>query len=189
MPPGLCRQMVTVASQAHPLTSADHSNILENGRWEGLRSGERNTLLFPVRLAVRTVSWGWPHQGGFWKHPHVIPNFCLDFCGKRCHSIWILGCVLKPPLPEAAANYYSSDWPWGIPDPLSKNDSVGLDAVFRMWCPPSFLCVPSETLAGGREFSELGALGQEWLLCMLFLQLESVLLTSTCDSVFLPSGL
>lgn len=48
--------MVTVASQAHPLKSADHSNILENGRWEGLCNGELNRLLFPVRLAVRTVS-------------------------------------------------------------------------------------------------------------------------------------
>lgn len=121
MPPGMCRQMVTVASQAHPLKSADHSNISGNGRWEGLCSGEPNRLLFPVRLAVRTVSWGWPHQGGFWKHPHVIPNFCLEFCGKRCHSIWILGCVLKPPLPEAAANYCSSNWQaYGVQIPCQQ---------------------------------------------------------------------
>lgn len=52
----------------------------------------------------------------------------------------------------------------------------------------SFPCVPLEGLAGGRESGQPGSLDQKWLLCMLFLQLKSVLLSSPAVACSIPVG-
>lgn len=60
--------------------------------------------------------------------------------------------------------------------------------TFTTQDPVSFLCVPSETLTGGRGPSQLGSLGQKWLLCMLFLQVESVLPSSPAPACSVSVG-
>lgn len=43
-----------------------------------------------MRLARRTGSWGWPHQGELWKHSYPLADVGLEFHGKRGHGPWTL---------------------------------------------------------------------------------------------------